>query len=80
MKSGEAWRQHYREALTGRLPAEALPTHARHRLVAHLHAAGYSDVEIAAHTRMTTYTTARIRAGLGLAPNRPRATSTRGAA
>lgn len=73
------WRLHYREALAGREPAEALPTHVRHRLVAQLHGAGWTDVEIAAHTRMTTYTTARIRAGLGLLPNRPSAT-TRGAA
>lgn len=72
------WRQHYLAALAGEIPAEALPTHVRHRLVARLHRSGWTDVEIATHTRMTTYTTARIRAGLGLAPNQPR--SVKGAA
>jgi hypothetical protein len=73
------WRL-YRDALVGREPAEALPTRHRHRLVAELHSDGLTDHEIAAHTRMTTYTAARIRAEIGLLPNRPSATSTRGVA
>lgn len=59
----------YRKALHGLEPAEALPTAYRHRLVAELHRRGWTDTEIAAHTRMTTYTTTRIRAQLGLHPN-----------
>lgn len=60
-----AWRQ----ALNGDWPAEALSTVERAQLVRILHGRGWSDVEIAAHTLMTTYTTGRIRARLGLAPN-----------
>lgn len=63
----------YRAAREGDLPAEALPTHLRWRLVAELHRAGLGDVEIAELTRLSTFTTARIRAGMGLRPNRPRA-------
>jgi hypothetical protein len=55
------------------MPAEALPTHLRWRLVAELHGRGLTDVEIAEWTLMTTYTTARIRDSIGLRPNRPRA-------
>lgn len=53
-------------------PAEALPAYARDWLVAELHDRGWTDLEIAAHTRMTTYTTARIRGRLGLPPNQMR--------
>lgn len=53
----------------GREPAEALPTYARDWLVHDLIGEGWTDAEIAAWTRMTTYTTARIRERLGLAPN-----------
>lgn len=56
-------------ALAGDWPAEALSTADRQALVLVLHQQGWTDVEIAAHTRMTTYTTGRIRARLGLAPN-----------
>lgn len=56
-------------ALAGTWPAEALSTADRQALVLVLHGRGWTDVEIAAHTRMTTYTTGRIRARLGLAPN-----------
>lgn len=59
----------YAAARAGREPAEALTTHDRHRLVAELTARGWPDVRIAELTRMTTYTTARIRHRLGLAPN-----------
>ncbi len=59
----------YAAGLAGHEPAEALTTLDRRRLVAVLHAAGWTDGEIAEHTRMTTYTTARIRGDLGLTPN-----------
>lgn len=62
----------YTRALAGELPAEALPTGERERLVGELHALGWSDDEIADHTRQTTYTTARIRARLGLRAHRAR--------
>lgn len=61
----------YRRALEGDVPAEMLPTHLRWRLVATLHRAGLTDVEIAEISRMSTYTTVRIRAGMGLKPNNP---------
>jgi hypothetical protein len=51
----------------GILPAECLDTHDREQLVYDLWAVGWTDVEIATHTRLTTYTTGRIRARLGLA-------------
>jgi uncharacterized protein YerC len=50
--------------------AEALAPHNRYRLVLKLWRDGHTDVEIAQLTAMTTYTAARIRAALGLAPNR----------
>lgn len=62
----------FRLAKNGLIPAEALPTKLRGLLVAELHEDGFTDVEIAERTRMTTYTTARIRARLGLVPNPPR--------
>lgn len=62
------WRA-YVAAREGDLPAEALPTHLRWLLVAELHRAGLSDVEIAEVTRLSTYTAGRIRARMGLKPN-----------
>lgn len=59
----------YRECRAGREPAESLPTYAREWLVHELWTNGWTDAEIAAWTRMTTYTTARIRERLGLAVN-----------
>ena len=59
----------WRLALNGDWPADALSTTDRAKLVGILHGRGWTDVEIAVHTRMTTYTTGRIRARLGLAPN-----------
>jgi hypothetical protein len=53
----------------GREPAEALDPRDREDLVFALAASGWADVEIAVHTRMSTYTTARIRERLGLATN-----------
>lgn len=61
----------YLAARVGREPAEALVPGDRARLVAELHDRGWDDTAIASHTRMTTYTTARIRGALGLLPNRP---------
>lgn len=65
MTDSLAWRL----ALAGEWPADALSTLDRQALVLVLHQRGWCDVEIASHTRMTTYTTARIRARLGLAVN-----------
>lgn len=59
----------YRRCLDGHEPAESLPTLDRRRLVLTLHNRGWTDVQIAVHTRMTTYTTARIRSLIGLKPN-----------
>lgn len=57
----------WRLALAGEWPADALSTLDRQALVLILHQRGWTDVEIACHTRMSTYTTARIRTRLGLA-------------
>lgn len=62
-----------RMAMQGLLIAEELPTKARERLFTELHALGWTDLEMAEHTRTTPYTTVRIRERLGLRPNRPRA-------
>jgi hypothetical protein len=59
----------WRACLAGRLPAEVLPTVERERLVETLWARAWTDAEIASHTFMTTYTTARIRERLKLPPN-----------
>ncbi|WP_409186450.1 hypothetical protein F9C11_20365 [Amycolatopsis sp. VS8301801F10] len=52
----------------GDLPAEQLSPVDRETLIYDLWFAGWTDVEIATHTSLTTYTTARIRDRLGLAP------------
>lgn len=57
---------------TGHEPAEVLPTYAREWLVHELVCEGWTDLQIAEHTRMSTYTTARIRERLGLAANKIR--------
>lgn len=62
-------RRRWIAACAGTLPADALPTRDREDLVRQLHQQGWTDVEIAEHTSMTTYTTGRIRARLGLAPH-----------
>lgn len=59
----------YRTCLAGRAPAEELPTYLRERLLARLHGDGWTDLDIAVHTRMTLYTTVRIRERLGLSAN-----------
>lgn len=61
----------FEACLAGREPAESLPTELRTRLVGQLVAQGWTDAEIAALTRMSTYTTARIRSRDGLTPNYP---------
>ena len=53
----------------GREPAEALDPRDREDLVAGLVEHGWTDVEIAVHTHMSTYTTARIRDRIGARPN-----------
>lgn len=53
----------------GHQPAELLDTADREHLIHDLWSLGWTDVEIAAHTHTTTYTTGRIRDRLGLAPN-----------
>jgi hypothetical protein len=45
-------------------PAESLSQEARRALVGLLAGRGWSDREIAEHTRMTLYTTARIRSAV----------------
>jgi hypothetical protein len=60
-------------AKQGLLVAEELTTKARERLFAELHVLGWTDLQMAEHTRTTLYTTARIRDRLGLSPNRPHA-------
>lgn len=62
----------YRRAYAGMLTAEELPQHERDSLVRQLVADGYTDRDIAWHTRMTEYTTIRIRERLGLQANQPR--------
>jgi hypothetical protein len=54
--------------LAGLDPAEVLPTEQRTQLVGGLVRAGLTDTEIAERLLMTTYTAARIRAALHLAP------------
>lgn len=57
----------WRACLLGQEPAESLHPRDREDLVAALVARGWTTAEIATLTRMTTYTTARIRARLELA-------------
>ncbi|MFC9874824.1 hypothetical protein [Nocardia salmonicida] len=59
----------YRAAAAGTLPAEALTPNDRRILVTELVYAGLTDLEIAIHTRWTTYTTVRIRESIYLPPN-----------
>ncbi|RJQ68099.1 hypothetical protein D5S17_32880 [Pseudonocardiaceae bacterium YIM PH 21723] len=61
----------YNACRQGVEPAEILPPLLRQQLVQELHGAGWTDAEIAAHTRLTTYTVARIRARFA-PPNPPR--------
>lgn len=56
----------YQAARLGIVPAEVLAPGDRARLVSELVGRCWSDVEVAALTRMSTYTAARIRTDLGL--------------
>jgi len=56
-------------ALAGKTPGEALSPYDRRVLLSVLHRRGYSDRQIADHTRWTLYTTARIREHIGLDAN-----------
>lgn len=56
--------------LRGERPAEALTRQERYEVVRRLHAQGLTDAQIAERTRLQTYTTSRIRGGLGLPANR----------
>lgn len=65
---GPAWQ--WKQCLAGEEPAEILSARDREDLVYVLvHELGWTDREVAAHTRMTDYTAARIRDRLGLKPN-----------
>lgn len=61
----------YRACLNGHEPAEALEAADRARLVVVLNNRGWTDTEVAVHTRMSTYTATRIRRRLGLPINFP---------
>jgi hypothetical protein len=58
-----------RQCRLGKEPAEALPRFARDWLVHELWSCGWTDLDISTLTRMSTYTTARIRERLGLTAN-----------
>jgi hypothetical protein len=60
----------WRACLEGREPAESLHWRDREDLVAGLVGNGWTDREIAALTRMSLYTTARIRHRLVMSANR----------
>lgn len=62
----------YNAAYAGEIPGEVLSLKDSDRLVAELHDLGWSDVEIATHTRWSTYTVARKRGRIGLQPNQPK--------
>jgi hypothetical protein len=61
----------YRQCRAGFEPAELLTTGARGQLVHELWTLGWTDVEVAVHTRMSTYTAAAIRTRLGLSCRPP---------
>jgi hypothetical protein len=69
----------YRLALAGREPAEALTTEDREHLIRTLVEDGWTDLEIADHTRTRQFVVARIRDRIGLRPN-PAASPTRSTA
>lgn len=55
----------------GVLPAELLERGDRDQLIYELWIARWTDAEVATHTRLTTYTAARIRERLGLEARLP---------
>lgn len=68
-KQLQRWRRLRAACWRGELPAEVLDTADREELIYELWLRGWTDVEIAAHTMLSTYTTARIRERLGLVPH-----------
>lgn len=66
----------YRRARAGLEPAEVLTPFDRRVLIAALVRDGLDDIEIAEHTRWTTYTVGRLRDELRLRPNPLRAPRT----
>ena len=62
----------YDRCRAGLEPAELLTTAAREHLLYELWSLGWTDVEVAVYTRLTTYTAAAIRTRLGLPCNAPR--------
>lgn len=72
MSASRSPRHVWERCCLGVEPAESLHPRDREDLVATLVERGWTDVEIAVLTRMTTYTAARIRDRLGLPANRPR--------
>jgi DNA-binding NarL/FixJ family response regulator len=69
-QSGHADAEAARRCIRGALIADEVSTGARELVVAWLHAEGLTDVQIAQRCCMSTYTTSRIRARLGLAVHR----------
>lgn len=59
----------WKACCAGLEPAEALDVRDREDLVAALVFRGWTDVEIAVLTRMSTYTTVRIRERIGITAN-----------
>lgn len=64
------WRL-WRRCWEGREPAESLTPQDREDMIFQLHRHGWSDLDIARLTRLSLYSTGRIRERLGLAPNQP---------
>lgn len=60
----------WRACCAGREPAESLDPRDREDLIAELVERGWTDVEVAVLTKLTTYTVERIRQRIGLPPNR----------
>lgn len=60
-------RELWQACVRGEEPAESLEPWQRENLVAELVGRGWSDLQIALHTRMSLYTTVRIRRRLELA-------------
>lgn len=60
----------WKACCAGLEPAEALDVRDREDLVAALATRGWTDTEIAVLTRMSTYTTVRIRERVGVRANR----------
>ncbi|HEY3477325.1 MAG TPA: hypothetical protein VGL02_00370 [Streptomyces sp.] len=75
-----AYRRLLEACWAGRLPAELLEPGDRDQLIYDLWKEGWTDAQVAVHTRLTTYTAARIRLRLGLAARPMRSGKETGAA